>query len=119
MNLIEREFGHPVVLQLLRTPSGGTVTSTITYRIPHALIAVGAVRRFAVDVVPQPALRPAAYSVEIVPPAGSSIEGVSAGVTIEDGSGHYQAATQVRTPLWVDLTLHEATGLTRELCRLL
>ena len=107
VNLVEREFGHPVVLQLLRTPSGGTVTSTITYRIPHALIPVGAVRRFAVDVVPQPALRPAAYSVEIVPPAGSSIEGVSPGVTIEDGSGHYQAAPQVRTPLWVDLTLPE------------
>jgi len=104
VNLIEREFGHPVVLQLLRVTPGRSVTGTISYRIPDALTEVGDREGYRVDILPQPALRPDESSVDIVPPSGSAIEAADPPMAIQGGDAHYQGAPVVRTTLqvWIE-----------------
>jgi hypothetical protein len=101
VNLIEQEFGHPVVLQLLRVTPRGSVTGTISYRLPGALTGVGDREGFRVDILPEPALRPDEYSVDIVPPSGSAIEATDPPMAIQGGDAHYQGATVVPTTLQV------------------
>jgi hypothetical protein len=104
VNLIEREFGHPVVLQLLRVTPGGSVTGTISYRLPNAVTDVGDRQGYRVDILPAPALRPDEYSVDIVPPSGSGIEAADPPMAIRKGRAHYQAAPVVPTTLqaWIE-----------------
>jgi hypothetical protein len=104
VNLIEREFGHPVVLQLLRVTPGRSVTGTISYRLRDAVTEVGDRQGYRVDILPAPALRPDAYSVDIVPPSGSAIEAADPPMAIRNGSAHYEAAPVVPTPLqvWIE-----------------
>jgi hypothetical protein len=104
VNLIEREFGHPVVLQLLRVTPGRSVTGTISYRVPDALTAVGDREGYRLDILPEPALRPDKYSVDIVPPPGSAIGSVDPPMAIRGGDAQYQGAPVVRTTLqaWIE-----------------
>jgi hypothetical protein len=74
INLVEEEFGRPVVLQLLGARPGGSATGTISYRVPNALVGAGDQRAYRVDLLPLPALHPDRYSVEIVPPQGAVIQ---------------------------------------------
>jgi hypothetical protein len=93
-----------VVLQLLRVTPGGSVTGTIAYRLPVALTDVGDREGYRVDILPQPALRPDEYSVDIVPPSGSAIEAADPPMAIRGGDAHYKGVTVVPTTLqsWIE-----------------
>jgi hypothetical protein len=104
VNLIEREFGHPVVLQLLRVTPGRSVTATISYRLPDALTDVGDRELYRVDILPTPALHPDDYTVDIVPPPGSVIEAAGPPMTIRGGEAQYRGVAVVPTTLqaWIE-----------------
>jgi hypothetical protein len=104
VNLVEREFGHPVVLQLLRVRPGGSVTGTISYQVPDALTVVGDREGYRVDILPTPALHPDEYSVDIVPPSGSTIQAADPPMTIRGGDAYYRGVTVLPTTLqaWIE-----------------
>ncbi|MBI2238940.1 MAG: DUF4012 domain-containing protein, partial [Actinobacteria bacterium] len=73
VQLMGREMGHRVVTVLLGAPAGGATSLEVSYRIPGLADAAGPGAHVSIDVVPQPALRPAVYSVELALPPGSRI----------------------------------------------
>lgn len=88
LQLFEREFNRPVILQYLGMDSGQSQTARFTYTIPAP--AEGGRDSFQVDITPQPALRPEHVSVEIVTPSGTIPSSQSPDVSVTGQSAEWQ-----------------------------
>ena len=65
-----RDEGHPVAWHLVEIPPGETVEVEVQYRILEAITYQGVTPRFDLDLVPQPLVTPAKYSLSIEAPSG-------------------------------------------------
>jgi hypothetical protein len=103
LGLVEEEFGHGVVTELLGAPSGGTATLRVTYRVPEAATGEGEKGLF-LQVIPQPALRPDLVTVDVRTPLAAEILGVL-GLDTSGISARYENRPQVPVPLAIRYAL--------------
>lgn len=90
LELVERELGRKVLMGFLTAPpQGGTDVLHVRYHLPSAVREVDGRSVFRIQVVPQPALRPDAFDVQIRLPGGSSVVGTSAGVHVSDSTASW------------------------------
>jgi hypothetical protein len=101
LEIVQAELGGPVVLGLIGAPSGGSDTFTVTYRLPSVVSAKGDVSEFALDVVPQPALRPDRIAVTVMLPRGATPTNSSDGLEVADGIATWEGAPAEAERLWV------------------
>jgi hypothetical protein len=104
LEIVQAELGGPVVLGLIGAASGGSDTFTVTYRLPSIVSAKGDVSEFALDLAPQPALRPDRVTVTVALPEGASVVGTSGGVRIDDGVATWEGSPAEPLRLGVTFT---------------
>ncbi|HEV8663385.1 MAG TPA: DUF4012 domain-containing protein [Candidatus Methylomirabilis sp.] len=103
LGLVEEEFGHGVVTELLGAPAGGTATLKVTYRVAEAATGEGE-RGLFLQVIPQPALRPDLVTVDVRTPLAAEILSVR-GLDTSGISARYVGHPQVPVPLAIRFAL--------------
>lgn len=99
--LEEREDGRPVAMGLLGAGPGGSETFRVRYRTEATEKLPDGSRRFALDVLPQPALRPDLVRVEVELPPGADVLAVSPGVRAQAGVMTWEGRPTTPARLWV------------------
>lgn len=99
--LEEREGGRPVAMGLVGAGPGGSETFRVRYRVEAAEELPDGSRRFVLDVLPQPALRPDLIRVEVELPPGSDVLAASPEVRLETGVMTWQGRPTTPERLWV------------------
>jgi hypothetical protein len=97
-DLVEEEFGHPVLMGLLGAGPGRSATLHVTYRIPRAVLPSADGLSYRADVIPQPALRPDEVRVDVSLPPGAVVMG-SSGFSPFGSGLDYQGAPTAPQPL--------------------
>lgn len=101
VQLVEREFGRPVVMGLIGAPSRGTGTLRVTYRVPGLATQNDDEWVYRLDVIPLPALRPDRFDVSVELPAGAEVVSHAPGTTIEGAAMEWEEAPTTPRHLWV------------------
>ncbi len=101
LDLEEKEGGRPVVMGLIGADPGGSATLHVHYRVDGIVVPDGDARLFALDVLPQPALRPDAVHVVVELPAGVHVLGSSEGTTVDGGALRWEGVPATLRHLWV------------------
>ncbi|GBC87864.1 hypothetical protein HRbin12_01882 [bacterium HR12] len=99
--LEEREDGRPVAMGLVEAGPGGSQTFRVRYRAQAVEELPDGSRRFVLDVLPQPALRPDLVSVEVELPAGADVLAASPEVRVEAGVMTWEGNPTTPRHLWV------------------
>jgi len=105
LGILEHEFGHPVVMELVGAPPGAEATMTVTYEVPEALVRRGDAWEFRLGYLPQPALTASGLQVEISVPPGAEVVGAWPGLTAAGPALRFQGAPATRTGIWVRFRL--------------
>jgi hypothetical protein len=75
--------GHPVAWHLVEIPPGETAEVEVRYRVLEAIAYDGVIPRFDLNLVPQPHVTPANYSLRVEAPSGVVLaEGFEGGSTM-------------------------------------
>ena len=106
---VEHEFGRPVGLGYLETPSGGRFAWSMTYTVPSAVTETNGVKEYRVDYLPQPMLSPMPISVTIELPAGATVSGTSPGVQVSGTTVTYADSPTTSQSIWVQFILSPTT----------
>ena len=99
--LEEEELGAPVVLGLIGAESGDTARISVTFRLDGAVRLDDVARRFDLDVLPQPALRPDHVRVIVDLPAGTAVLAVAPGVLVDGGTLTWEGSPTTPEHVWV------------------
>jgi hypothetical protein len=106
LGLVEEEFGHPVVTELLGAPSGEEATLRVQYRLAGTEPGTDE-RNEAFQVIPQPALRPDLVTVEVRLPLEARILGAR-GLDTGGITARYRARPPSLVPLAIRWSLPSA-----------
>ena len=106
---VEHEFGRPVGLGYLETPSGGRFAWSMTYTVPSAVTETNGVKEYRVDYLPQPMLSPMPISVTIELPAGATVSGTSPGVEVSGTTVTYADSPTTSQSIWVRFIMSPTT----------
>ncbi len=104
--VVEEEFGHPVVTELLGAPSGEEATLRVLYRLPGT-DPESDERNQAFQVIPQPALRPDLITVDVRLPLEARILGIR-GLDTSGITARFRARPQAPVPLAIRWSLPSA-----------
>lgn len=105
VQLVQRDFEHRVLTALVGTLAGGTTSLVVKYSVPQLIDPTSPTGRISIDVVPQPALQAATYSMEVSLPPGSRVTGASPAVETEDSSIRWSGAPTRPEVVWVEFSL--------------
>jgi hypothetical protein len=101
LQIVEREFGIPVVTELLAARAGETTELIVTYEVPGAVSDMEGVSGYRLDFLPQPAIRPERLVVEITLPAGTRLVASAEGLEQDGGAVRYLGTPTSPRPFWV------------------
>jgi hypothetical protein len=101
LELVEREFGRPVVFELLAVPPGESIQVDVHYAVPAAAEVADDLLEYRMDLLPQPALRPESVTVEVVLPDGAMLEANAPSLIGEGRTLRFEGEPTVPRQLWV------------------
>ncbi|MGH2662874.1 MAG: DUF4012 domain-containing protein [Actinomycetota bacterium] len=101
LQLIEREFGWPVAMELLGARPGRTASVEVSYRVPDAVRELESGAEYRIEYLPQPALRPDRVSVEIVLPEGAAVTGAAPGAETDGHVVRWNLTASEPRSFWV------------------
>jgi hypothetical protein len=101
LDLVEREFGRPVVFELLAVGPGESIHLDVRYVIPDATGVEDDALAYRMELLPQPALRPESVTVDVVLPDGALLQAAAPSLTGEGGTLRFEGEPTVPRQLWV------------------
>jgi hypothetical protein len=101
LELLEREFGRPVLFELLAVGPGESIHVDVRYVVPNAVAVEEEALAYSLDLVPQPALRPEAVTVEVVLPDGAVVEAAAPPLVGVGTTLRFEGEPTVPRQLWV------------------
>jgi hypothetical protein len=105
LGIVEKEFGHPVAVELLGAPPGERATMTVRYEAPGAVVRRGGVWEYRLGYLPQSALTPSGLEVEIAVPPGAEVVDASPGLRASGPTLRFQGSPATPTGIWVRFRL--------------
>jgi hypothetical protein len=111
LQLVEHEFGGPVVLGLIGAPSGGTASMRVSYRAVDLAVPSGDGSEYRLDVLPIPALRPDRFDVAVALPAGAQVLSRAPGTGLTGGTFTWDGAPTTPVHLWLRFSPPSSTPL--------
>lgn len=105
IEIVEHEFGRPVVMGLLHALAGESFTYAATYAAPAAAVPSGDGFEYTLDVQPQPSLSPIPLTIRIQLPDGAHVLSASAAFEVNGATLSYDQSPTTPQSLRVTYSL--------------